>query len=169
MGERGRLFVAVWPPGDVLDLVEALPRPGEPGVRYTARDQWHVTLRFLGGCDVDDAAAALDGARWPEEHVEAVCGPAVSRLGRDVIVVPVRGLDALAAAVAAATRDLGEPPDPRPFAGHLTLARLRSRGACRIAGAPFAVTFPVTEVALVRSHLQPGGARYETLRTWPQQ
>lgn len=167
MGERGRLFVSVWPPDDVLDLVEALARPGESGVRYTTRDQWHVTLRFLGDCDVDDATAALDGARWPEGHVEAVCGPVVSRLGRDVIVVPVRGLDGLSAAVAAATHDVGDPLDPRPFAGHLTVARLRSRGACRIAGAPFAATFPVTEVALVRSDLQPGGARYETLRTLP--
>jgi 2'-5' RNA ligase len=63
-----RLFVAVRPPDDILDAVAALPRPTHPGVRWTARDQWHVTLRFLG--EVEDptpvaaalAAAPLDSA-----------------------------------------------------------------------------------------------------------
>jgi len=60
-----RLFVAVVPPGDVLDRLAALRRPPRPGVRWTRREQWHVTLRFLG--EVDESAvpalvAALDAA-----------------------------------------------------------------------------------------------------------
>jgi 2'-5' RNA ligase len=160
------LFVAVWPPADVLDALADVPRPDEPGVRYTTRDQWHLTLRFLGACDPADAAAALQGLVWPERPVVAQCGPAVSRLGRSsVVVVPVRGLDALARAVREVTAEVGE-REERPFSGHLTIARLKHRGACRVAGAPFAATFAVGEVALVASELHPDGSRYTTLATF---
>jgi 2'-5' RNA ligase len=53
-----RLFVAVWPPPEVLDLVAEIDRPALAGVRWTTRDQWHVTLRFLGRMDGIDAAGA---------------------------------------------------------------------------------------------------------------
>jgi 2'-5' RNA ligase len=160
---RARLFVAAWPPDAVLDAIAALDRPAEPGVRYTTRDQWHVTLRFLGSCDLDGARAAF--ARIEGDVATADLGPAVSRLGRSVVVVPVRGLDALAASVVAATAAIGEPPDPRPFTGHLTIARLRDRPACRVAGQLVRGSFPVTEVHLVRSDLHPQGARYVTIET----
>lgn len=158
-----RLFVAVRPPEQVLDAVAALERPDEPGVRYTGREQWHITVRFLGEADEGAARAALDNV--DAGPAEAVLGPRVSRLGRSVIVLPVSGLDALVAAVVVATADVGEPPDPRPFNGHLTVARLRRRGACRIAGAALSASFPVTELELVRSDLRPEGARYEVVAT----
>ena len=44
MSDRGRLFVAVIPPVSVLDMLETVPREVHPDVRYTTRDQWHVTL-----------------------------------------------------------------------------------------------------------------------------
>ncbi|NIR41602.1 MAG: RNA 2',3'-cyclic phosphodiesterase, partial [Actinobacteria bacterium] len=53
-----RLFVAVWPPPSVVDLLARLPRREEPGVRWTTEAQWHVTLRFLGRADPADATAA---------------------------------------------------------------------------------------------------------------
>lgn len=160
-----RLFVAIRPPDEVLDAIAALERPAEPGVRYTSREQWHLTLRFLGEADVSEAAAALD--ELDAEAAQVVLGPQVSRLGRDVVVVPARGLDDLARAVREATASIGQPPDPRPFAGHLTVARLRRRGACRIAGAPISATFTAREVELVRSHLDPDGARYEAVAVRP--
>jgi RNA 2',3'-cyclic 3'-phosphodiesterase len=163
MGERARLFVAAWPPAAVLDVIDALDRPEDPAVRYTTRDQWHVTLRFLGSCAVDDALAAfadIDGVA-----TEARLGPVVSRLGRSVVVVPVGGLDALATAVVTATAHVGEPPETRPFSGHLTVARLRGRPAARIAGQSVEASFPVREVHLVRSDLQRDGARYVRLAT----
>ena len=54
-----RLFVAVWPPPEVLDVLAALPRTERPGVRWTTRDQWHVTLRFLGMADPAEAVEAV--------------------------------------------------------------------------------------------------------------
>jgi 2'-5' RNA ligase len=156
-----RLFVAVWPPEEVLDLVGALPRAVVPGVRWTTRDQWHVTLRFLGEAEVDDAVAALD--RLEAAATEAVLGPQVGRLGTRVLVVPVAGLEDVAAAVTAVTADVGEPPEARRFHGHLTLARLRGAPACGLTDRVVTGRWPVRSVALVQSRLHPHGARYETV------
>jgi RNA 2',3'-cyclic 3'-phosphodiesterase len=155
-----RLFVAVRLPDEVLDALEALPRRDEAGVRWTRREHWHVTLRFFGEAAVDEATAALQ--RLVAAPVEATMGPAVSRLGRNVICVPVAGLDDVAAAVTEATAEVGEPPDPRPFNGHVTLARLKKQGACRLAGQPFRARFPVDAVHLVHSRLTDGGPEYST-------
>jgi 2'-5' RNA ligase len=163
-----RLFVAVWPPEGVLDAIGALPRADEPGVRWTRREQWHVTLRFLGQAEVEAAAAALDTVRWDRLQPALVrLGPAVSRLGRSVICLPASGADGLAGSVAAATAEVGEPPDPRPFTGHLTLARIRNRGACRLAGHRFDREFRASEVTLVESRSSAGGARYVVVARFP--
>lgn len=166
-----RLFVAVRPPPETIERIAALGRPDEPGVRWVPRSQWHVTLRFVGEADVDAVRAAL--AALPAHTaalarpVTAELGPAVSRLGRSVVCLPVQGLAPLAAAVATATVGIGDPPDPRPYTGHLTLARLRGRAACGIAGAPFSGRFEVTTVELVRSTLGASGAAHEVMATIP--
>jgi RNA 2',3'-cyclic 3'-phosphodiesterase len=161
-----RLFVAAVPPAAVLDQVAALPRPDVDGLRWTSRDQWHVTLRFLGRVtDVDAVSAALESL--PLTRCEARLGSEVGRFGRRVLHVPVVGLDDLAAAVVAGTAAVGEPPDDRPFAAHLTLARARARRGIdlrTLTGAPIAAAWPVDDVCLIESHLHPRGARYETLR-----
>ena len=164
-----RLFVAVSPPEEVLDRVAALDRPPVAGVRWTDRAQWHVTLRFLGRVDdVDAAVEALTGMR--AAATVASLGPAVGRFGQRVLHVPVGGLEAVAAAVVRATAHVGEPPEERPFAGHLTLARVTGRANVdlrALAGQPVGGSWPVEEVCLVESHLSPKGARYETLERVP--
>jgi 2'-5' RNA ligase len=158
-----RLFVGVVPPGDVVERLAGLRVDG--GLRRVRREQLHVTLLFLG--DVDDPGtpvAGLGAAVLPA--ATAVAGPAVARLGRSVLCVPVAGLDDLAATVVAAT---GHPAD-RPFRGHVTLGRARgARGAVprSAAGQPVDLRWPVREVALVRSHPGAGGPRYETLASFP--
>ena len=160
-----RLFVAVSPPQEVLDHVAALDRPEVAGVRWTDRSQWHVTLRFLGRVDdVAAAAEALAGVR--AVPTVASLGPAVGRFGQRVLHVPVSGLDAVAAAVVAATAHVGEPPEERAFAGHLTLARVTGRAKVdlrALAGQTVEGSWDVEEVCLVESHLSPKGARYEIL------
>ena len=155
-----RLFVAVRPPDEVLDVVGGLRRPERDGVRWTTRPQWHVTLRFLG--EVDDPApvvAALEAA--PLVRCTAAAGPRVAALGRGVVMVPVAGLEALAEGVVAATGHLGRPPEARAFRGHLTLARVR-RGSVRdLVGDPVDERFRVEDVRLVRSRPGPGGSRYD--------
>ena len=160
MNERGRLFVAVIPPTNVLDLLETIPREARSDVRYTTRDQWHITLRFLGDADIGEAAAALQ--RVDAAAAEAVLGPQVERLGRGVAMVPCAGLDAVAAAVREATADMEHPmDDARAFVGHLTIARMKNARRCPATGFALAASFAVTEVHLVRSHLARDRARYE--------
>ena len=158
--------MAVWPPDDVLDAVAALPRPERTGVRWTRRDQWHVTLRFLGRVDEPaEAVTALSSVDAPA--TEAVLGPEVSRLGRGVVCVDVQGLDEVAAAVIEATRHVGRPPEDRQFKGHLTLARVKGGGMRGLVGAAVSARWPVGELHLVESRLHPHGARYETVARFP--
>ena len=164
-----RLFVGLWPPSEVADVLDGIVREVHPGVRWTDRAPWHVTRRFLGEVAdevVPDLVEALAGAGRRPARV-AVLGPATSRLGRQTLVAPVAGVDDLGAAVAVATRAFGPPPEGRPFAAHVTLARGRGGGAVPpgLAGQVVEASWPVTDLALVRSTLSPHGARYQTVTT----
>ncbi len=148
----------------------ALPRPHVAGLRWTTAEQWHVTLRFLGDADEVSAHEAFGRiAVGPE--VEASLGPVTGRFGRRVLHVPVHGLEGLAAATVAATATVGLPPDTRPFAGHITLARARDRRGVDLrplAGVAVDGRWTVGEIALVASHL--GGnrpSRYEVVSRLP--
>jgi RNA 2',3'-cyclic 3'-phosphodiesterase len=162
------LFVAVWPPDEVVSRLSGLPRPARPGLRWTTPDQWHVTLRFLGSIEdiggVKGALARLE----PVPAATAVAGPRVERLGRGILCLPVVGLDSLAGAVLAVIAHIGEPAEDRPFKGHLTLARAKPGVDVRpLAGEPFAATWPVDQVTLVASDTRPDGARYQILARAP--
>jgi 2'-5' RNA ligase len=167
-----RVFVAVWLPPELVEQLVELERPAVRGVRWTTADQWHVTLRFLGGVDdvteVDSALAAAPLLTLG--RTVAIAGPATDVVGTRIVSVPVAGLERLAAAVQRATAGMGRAESPRPFHGHVTLARLRQpdgRLAWSLAGAPVAAAWPVTDVTLVRSQLHSEGARYETVATYP--
>lgn len=172
-----RLFVAVWPPPAVVDAVRAA-LVGVPswlddtsGLRWVPPLQWHVTLRFLGDADLDEAVRAFRSVAAGEGGpLEAEVGPATGRFGRRVLHVPVHGLEGLAAAVVTATRSVGRPPDDRPFAGHLTLARARERGGTDLAGwcgVPVAGCWAVREVTLAASRTDRDGSRYEVVDRLP--
>jgi RNA 2',3'-cyclic 3'-phosphodiesterase len=164
-GAVPRLFIAVWPPEDVAAELTALPRKDQRGVRFVRPESWHITLRFLGDVLLDDVVEALDGASL--QAAQAELGPAVDVLGERHLVVPVGGLDELAGTVTRRTKHLGQPP-PKRFTAHLTLARVKRRARMPHAlGVPFSVAFAVEEVALVQSRLDPDGARYDTVHTWP--
>jgi 2'-5' RNA ligase len=162
-----RLFVAVDPPPHVLDAIAALARPARERTRWTTRDLWHVTLRFLGV--VEDPAQVVDALATmpPPGPVVARLGPRAEALGRDVVCLPVDGLGELAAAVSEATAAIGRPPDQRPYRGHLTLARVRdgrARALARSLGLlDSGLVWDVAGVLLVRSTLEPAGATHEVL------
>lgn len=166
MSCMARLFVAVWPPDDVVEALRELRRKDERGVRFVPPQNWHVTLRFLGDADPDEIGAALDHGSY--ERCVAGVGPGVDVLKGRSVVVPVRGVDRLAAAVGRVTRGLGTEPERRKFVGHLTLARMKRHGRPpAVTGAHIEREFEVAEVALVESTLKPTGAVYTTLDSWP--
>lgn len=178
-----RLFVAVWPPDDVVRELTEMPRLAIDSLRWTKPERLHITLRFLGECNEAEAAAALRLSSHapeaaptlqPESHaparvalrpvshtpVRVTLGPALDLLGRGVVILPARGVDELAAAVTAATADIGQPPPKRRFTGHMTVARFKRDPApdeWPLAGAPTPKTsFTASEIALVR--VEPSGA-----------
>jgi len=171
-----RLFIAVWPPDEVVESIAGLPRPrpadAGASVRWEPAERWHVTLRFFGRVDEADvgslAEALLDA---PLRPARAVVGPAVEALGRHLLCLPVAGLAELAADVAAATAGVAAPDDDRPFRGHFTLARVRDGRARRLArllaDARVDAAFPVTGVSLLRSDPGPEGPRYEDVAVRP--
>jgi len=176
-----RLFVAVWPSAAVVDELRGLERPARPGVRWTTADQWHVTLRFLGEMEDPDlltsrmeeltsplqgSATPLQGPATPLQGPATVAelGPRRVCLGPAVLCLPVNGLNTLAAAVRAATADLGWPDDHAAFRGHLTLARAR-RGAGRsvlrhLPVIELQARWTVEEVTIVASALGGTGSAY---------
>jgi RNA 2',3'-cyclic 3'-phosphodiesterase len=160
-----RLFLAVWPPPEIIERIEALPRDKQHGVRWLASSNWHVTLRFFGEANEDDVAARLNSTVLTP--ASGTVGPAVARLGHGVVVVPIDGLEALARALVDVTADVGKPPSRRRFSGHVTIARLRDGARCDLVGTPISGGFDVGEVLLVRSTLHRAGARYDIVGRWP--
>ena len=162
-----RLFVAVWPPEEVVDRLRRIERPPRSGLRWTRPEQWHITLRFLGWCaEPEPVFEAFRAVR--ADGCEAVMGPATARLGRGVLQVPVAGVDTVAAAVVAATAGVGRPPEDRPFVGHLTLARAeRPALIADLVGTPLAGRWPVDELTLVSSVTGRAGSRYTVVERLP--
>ena len=164
-----RLFVALWPTSDVIEQLRQLDRPSIDGLRWTTEDQWHVTLQFLGEADQDAIADRLTSARWTTRPLEMKLGPEVTLLGREIVCLPAAapGLDKLARQVS----DVTGVRRTNKFKGHLTLARARNKvpkaALEALKGTRFEAGWTADKVALVRSALTPGGARYQTVEESP--
>src|SRR5262245_10960514 len=184
MRALGRGFVAVVPPEDVLDAIDARLAPvraGHDGLRWSRREQWHLTLRFLGSVpDVDALIPAVRDAVASVPRIGAVglggAGAFPNPRRASVVWLGVRdGVDALvrvAAAVESAAVTAGFAPEPRPFRAHLTVARLpRARDAGPViealGGGPIGRPWPVDEVVLISSDTRPTGAVYSEVARVP--
>jgi len=128
-----RLFVALAPPAAALDELSAVLTPiratTSPGLRWTPREQWHLTLAFLGEVDAERLPAVR---RACAVAVPARCAAPLqlSGAGRFGDRVLWAGLDGdraalvdLAARLVAALRAAGVDTDERPYRPHLTIAR----------------------------------------------
>ena len=160
-----RLFLAVFPPVEVVGLLGGLERPEVEGLRWTGPEQWHITLRFFGEAEQGDVEDSMQGLRGAAATV--LLGPASRWLGGRVLALPADGLDELAAEVRARSETVGQAPERRNFTGRLTLARTRKRMPGAVVGQPFDAQFKATEIWLVSSHLHSDGARYTKLSHWP--
>jgi RNA 2',3'-cyclic 3'-phosphodiesterase len=179
-----RLFVAITPPDPVLDEVEAQVarlRPAWPELRWTSRDEWHVTLAFLG--EVSDKAAAalgpeLAGAAHLRRPVRMSVGGAGAFPGQSRATVLWAGVQAeqvpmtkLAQAAARAARAAGAPPPGprRRYHPHLTLARSRPRDLRSLVASLAGCAGPEWTAARIQLiHSRPQGTpRYEELGSWP--
>lgn len=184
-----RVFVAVFPPREVLDalaaLLERVRRPDDR-ISWVKRDNLHYTLRFLGELEPSRAEAA---ARAGHEAVrgmapfEAALGepgafpdfrrPRVLWIGLAEGGPPLR---LLAASLEEALRREGFGRADRPFAAHLTLGRVREPGspagaeaASRLREERADGRFRVDTLTVVRSQLNPRGSIYTPLAQCPLQ
>jgi 2'-5' RNA ligase len=151
-----RLFVAIRPPGDVVEVLGALRRPPTAGVTWSVPEQWVVKLRPLGHVPdhvVDPLVAALADELAGVPPVHCILGPATRRLGGQWLGAPVSGLDDLAAVVFDATVGLVPVTHPQPFQADVVLARGRVPAA--LAGEPVAAEWTAREVALVADRSSP--------------
>jgi 2'-5' RNA ligase len=166
-----RAFVAVQLPEAVLDAVdERTVGVAVPG-RRTTRDQWHLTLQFLGNrADVDAVAEVLAGIDVAPGEVRIGGAGAFPRPARATVLWlgVTEGEDVLARladAVMTRTESLGHERDTRPYRPHLTLARCRTptdlRPTVAILGdGPVGPTWRVEAVTVFESTTQRDGARY---------
>jgi len=188
--ERLRLFVAIDLPEDVRQslgrLQTDLRRLDLSGLRWTRPEGVHLTLKFLGETPAT-SVAPIEGAlaravREVPSFRLALGAPGTfgGRRGPRVLWVDLEGelqpLQQLQSAVERELAAVGVAPQEREFSPHLTLARVpqppRSGLAERVAGALEAVAAPrgeieVTEVVLMRSRLQAGGAVYSRVAVFP--
>lgn len=183
--------MAVKPSADALSALDRVlrdetgARPSVAGLRWLDPSRWHVTLKFLGDVPearIGDVRAACAGAvgRVPP-FVASLSGAGAfpSRRRARVLWVGVsEGADrfaTLAGEVQAETAERGFPPDRREFQAHFTVARFRGRSDAtlvvdqvgRLLEGGAGIASEVGEIALVESHLDPGGARYDLLDTFP--
>jgi 2'-5' RNA ligase len=157
------------------ELAAALrARPGGDAVRWVRPESLHVTLRFLGDVEAErvDALAAQVGeqirALAPFELRYAALGSLPPNRRPRVLVLelePQAPLAELALAVERGVVAAGCAPERRAFRGHLTLGRVRERGAPpSLEGLPVSpAAFAVGEAVLFASEPQPGGSRYTPL------
>lgn len=171
-----RLFLALYPDAAQRDAIARLQTElsGDGALgrrpRWVPPQQAHVTLVFLGDVARDRRDDVLAAARQAAAHVapfpwrfEGLGGfptarrPRVLWLGVDAGAEAARALHAALASALAEARATA--PDPRPFSPHLTLARLRDRGAGPVPDRP-ASTPEATVDALhvMRSELGAKGA-----------
>jgi 2'-5' RNA ligase len=174
-----RAFVAVQLPREVLDAVAAQTQGVQiRGGRAMTRDQWHLTLQFLGDdADVDAVVGALDGFSVPGGHVRLGGAGAFpnARRGRVLWIGLAEGSDLvarLARAVGERLAPLGYEPEARPFRPHLTIMRCPKPADLRASIAAldavsFGPAWSVEALTVFESRLRREGARYVERATVP--
>ena len=181
-----RLFLAIPLPdelrAEVARRAEAL-RSQLPRGTWVRPGAMHLTLRFFGEREPERAAAIEEALRHPVAGVPefdlrvARVGAFPQRSRPQVIWLGLEespGLAFLYGRISSTLSGVGEPPENRPFRGHVTLLRCKARfgradferiesDLARLTGE----RIPVREVTLFESHLGPGGARHEALARLP--
>jgi RNA 2',3'-cyclic 3'-phosphodiesterase len=185
--ERYRLFIAIALPEAVKraigtaqdELRAALPANS---IRWTRREQFHLTMRFLGSVEAEQVDRLNESMR----RACAESGDLQLRAATIGVFPGVRrprvvwtGVDdregrlaALQRSIEAATDAFTDEPPQETFTGHITLARCRDINRTqastlatlveRMASRSFG-EWTATSVDVMRSVTAPTGARYTTL------
>jgi 2'-5' RNA ligase len=176
-----RLFIAVSLPKELTDRAAALLPAALPALKRVPPELMHVTLAFLGWTPDEQLDRVVDAARAAAAGQPALdlafagAGrfPAAGR-PRVVWLGVGEGADPLGGLAARVRAELGRRElafDDRPFAPHLTLARVRAAAsgpeARAVAAAVDGIRVPdlrtrVDRISVVESVLSSTGPRYTT-------
>jgi 2'-5' RNA ligase len=174
-----RLFVGIGFPPE-LKLRLSLLCSGVPGAKWVDPGNFHMTLRFIGeigedvAVDIDDALSRLRARRFSLQIAGTGIFGAGDRprsLWAGVERTPE--LVGLRDKVEQALIRAGLPPEPRKFAPHITLARLRNPPVDKLrdflaANAQFrAEPLPVEKFSLTASFQTKAGSVYEDQADYP--
>lgn len=173
-----RLFTGLEIPADLADSLSFL-RGGLPGARWIDRENYHLTLRFIG--DVDDEVArevawSLGQVRRREFEVQL---DGLSSFGgrkpRAVVVTAAQtpSVMELQAEHERLMQRVGLEPEGRKYTPHITLARLREATSRDVAeylstrGGFRWPAFKVSRFVLFSSRASVGGGPYVVEAAYP--
>ncbi len=170
-----RAFIALDIPQALREYVAALTRQLKATVkgRFVPRDNYHVTVAFLGDTserELADAMGVLDDTASRFDPVELV-PDGLGKFGRANDATLWLGfmqdpaLMDLAAFVRTELDDVGVSFDAKPFVPHLTLARRTVLDQGKLATLPFPAPAHADELTLFKSTLTSDGAIYEPIYT----
>ncbi len=174
-----RLFVAIALPDEQRARLATLAN-SLPGARWVAEENLHLTLRFLGELNSNEAGdvdATLAGTRMPdfEVRLEGIShfgeGRKLRSLWAGVQDNPALGR--LRGKVELAVMRAGLPPEKRKFKPHVTLARFKSNPGVKMQNflAEYALfrakPFKVESFTLYSSFLSANGAIYRPEAEYP--
>ncbi len=180
-----RAFFAFEIPDAARDRLEAARdavRPAFPSARWTRPEGWHLTVKFLG----EQPRGVLEKVVRDVGSRIAGCGGVTATLtGGGFFPSPAKprvawiggsatGADPVVATIEKAAVRAGLPAERRPWAVHLTMARLKTRWPADAVDRYLewahdleAMRFARSEVVLFESRPQPGGAVYTALERIP--
>ena len=174
-----RLFVGIEFPPE-LKLRLSLLCSGIPGVKWVEPGNFHLTLRFIGeisediAADVDDTLSRLRARRFTLQIAgTGVFGGGDKPRSLWVGVERTPELVGLRDKIEQALIRVGLAPEPRKFAPHVTLARLRDPPLDKlreflVSNAQFrAEPLAVNEFCLIASFQTKSGAVYEDQADYP--
>lgn len=183
-GKKVRLFVAFDIPNDIRDLLSKAMAELEPtigGARWVKPENLHLTLKFIGYYDREKLErltgevreAAERGSSFRVRFGEPGAFPSIKR-ARVIWIGMAEGSREgrkVASKLDARLEKAGVKREGRPFAGHLTLARLKqptdsvdylAKLGNRLEGLQD-MAFDVSEIVLYESVLSPKGPTYKPL------
>jgi len=172
-----RLFSALEIPRDAAMSLSLL-RGGLPGARWIDVENYHLTLRFFGDIEghvADEIANALDRVRRPSFDLNlSGVGVFGSKKPHSLYAAVAHSpeLFGLQGEIERICQRLGLPADPRKFAPHVTLARLRHTSPQEAAhylsarGNFSTLPFRVGRFVLMSSRDSVGGGPYVVEEAW---
>jgi 2'-5' RNA ligase len=188
MTDMIRAFIAITLPDSLIGLVSEIQRKLKANgmrISWVSPENVHLTLKFLGDIeptDIDPIVGIMAECAQGMMPMTLAAGgigvfpdirrPRVVWLG---ITGDLQLLIALQKHMDIRLAELGNgrfKPEDRPFKGHLTLGRIKSRldhdilvNALKTVGQATSPVFTADAVHLIQSRLTPSGAIYTPLRT----